>query len=282
LSPNAPWEYCPSISAYSLLAYFDYKVVEEGKEIVISRDIASDAFRVGPVRDVFTKQIILASGSWNDPGCVNQLLSTISTRHMAGFQNAGYTEPCAQCITEFESGQRQGSRFHLPIPRLFLNGSPRDYIHIKNRYHKVSEVDLPDYQPQGDSPLLPHEIIAIRTALLSRNLVSGLRQYVMLLFHTLLFLRSKSGINFQFSDFLYGLVSINRENEEVLSIGVKIKGKSDETFKALMIWRNDSVPELCLVRHLLLWIHISGIRSSYLFGLQDGANPIKYGTWHNS
>jgi hypothetical protein len=279
LNPNAPIRFCPSMSADSLLSYIDFKVLKCGEPLVVSRDFASDHSRIGPVFDYFTQRPMLASGSWSDPGCVNQLLSAISNLHLARYQNGPYTEPCADCITEYEAGNRSGCRFHVPNPCLFRKGSPRDFCHVKNRYTKATGTDLPDYQAQGNSPLLPHEIIDIRNFLLSRNSVNSLRMYVMLLFHTVLFLRAKSGVNFQFSDFLYGLVSVNRENDEVKSIGVKIKGKSDDSYKPMMIWRNDGVPELCLVRHLLLWIHISGNESGYLFCGTNG-NPVQYGAFN--
>eukprot|EP00474_Spongospora_subterranea_P008108 CRZ08566.1 hypothetical protein [Spongospora subterranea] len=78
----------------------------------------------------------------------------------------------------------------------------------------------------------------------------------MVLFHVQLFLRAKEGCEFELADFVPGLTTINRDSGGVLALGIKINGKSDDSFKLMMIWRNDQVPELYLVRHLLAWIHL--------------------------
>jgi integrase len=46
---------------------------------------------------------------------------------------------------------------------------------------------------------------------------------------------------------------------------VRIQGKSDEEEVILCIWRDDDVPELCLVRALLAWVSLSGYQGGYLF-----------------
>eukprot|EP00474_Spongospora_subterranea_P008091 CRZ08549.1 hypothetical protein [Spongospora subterranea] len=270
-SENAPLEFCPSMSADSLMAYIDFKVLPSGTPLSIFADAASDASRVGPIRDYFTGTAIVSSGAWNDPGACNQLLSAVSNLHVAKNQGGPYQEPCHNCITLYDSGVLSGCRFHASRPQLWRCGSPRELAAVKNRYQRLTKFDLPDYQAQGNSALLPHELVDVRTALLSRNSISAFQEWVMVLFHVQLFLRAKEGCEFQLADFVPGLTTINRDSGEVLALGIKIKGKSDESFKLMMIWRNDQVPELCLVRHLLAWIHLRpSSTGDYLFPNRNG------------
>jgi hypothetical protein len=51
----------------------------------------------------------------------------------------------------------------------------------------------------------------------------------------------------------------------VEALGVRIKGKSDNAFKNLMLWKDDENPELCPILHLLLYVHMIGIKDGHLF-----------------
>ena len=171
--------------------------------------------------------------------------------------------------------------FHPSAPRLWRSGCPRSVESVRNRYSKVTRTDIPDYIPQGNSPILPHELIAIRNALLSQNDRDSIRFWVIIIFHIQLFLRSAEGCSFMFEDFVYSLTSVDPVTKKVAAIGVRIKGKTDESSKLLMIWRNEKVPEFCLVRHLLAWIHILGKDSGYLFPDPSGDSHVDYNTFNH-
>ena len=54
-----------------------------------------------------------------------------------------------------------------------------------------------------------------------------------------------------------------------MSMVFKVKGKSDKKPAHLILWRNDEFPELCPVRHLLVYVKISGFDSGFLFPKQN-------------
>jgi hypothetical protein len=277
---RAPIKFCPSLSADSLIAYIDYKILPAGTPVVISADTAVNHDRIGPALDIFTEQPLVATGSWKCPGAVNQFLSAISTLHVTRDQGGQYCEPCSDCIEDY--AQRHGTcRFHADYPRLWRSGTPRKLRSVKNRYQRVTKTDLKGYVPQGNSPLLPHELIDIRNSLLSTNCVENLRLWVMILFHVQLFLRASEGCFFKFEDFIHGLSSVDSQTGQIVAIGVKIKGKSDDNPHLLMIWRNDQVPELCLIRHLLAWIQISGRKTGFLFPDHTGKDGFDYEFFQN-
>lgn len=275
---HAPTKFCPSLSADSLIAYIDYKVLPVGTPIFISADSASNHERIGPVLDIFSGQPMVSIGTWKCPSAVNQFLSAISTLHVTRNQGSQYCEPCSDCIAEY-ARCRGTCRFHADYPRLWRSGTPRKLRSVKNRYGRVTKIDLKGYVPQGNSPLLPHELIDIRNYLLSRNCVENLRLWVMILFHIQLFLRAAEGCGFEFTDFVQALTSIDSQTRQIVAIGVKVKGKTDENPHLLMVWRNDKVPELCLIRHLLAWIQISGHKSGFLFPDRSGKNAMDYETF---
>ena len=127
---------------------------------------------------------------------------------------------------------------------------------------------------------MPHELMRVRDLLLSRNSLSSFQHWVMILFHIQLFLRSSEGCSMLFDQIVYSLTSLNPETQEVEAIYVKIKGKSDQSFKLMMIWKNNEVPELCLVRHLLAWIQLSKNRTGLLFPDHNG-NMIDYNRFNH-
>jgi hypothetical protein len=46
---------------------------------------------------------------------------------------------------------------------------------------------------------------------------------------------------------------------------MKICGKSDDVPKDLIVWADKEYPEFCPIRHLLLYVKLSGLKSGYLF-----------------
>ena len=93
----------------------------------------------------------------------------------------------------------------------------------------------------------------------------------MILFHVQLFLRAAEGCAFLFEDFIHGLTSVDSQTGQIVAIGVKVKGKSDDNPHILMIWRNEKVPELCLIRHLLAWIQLGSRKTQFLFPDVNGS-----------
>jgi hypothetical protein len=275
LNNRAPLKFCPSLSADSLIAYIDYKILPEGTPIAISADSASNPDRIGPIKDIFTDRPLLATQTWKCPGAVNQFLSALSTLHKSRNQGGQYCEPCDDCIAQYAINQKP-CRFHADYPRLWRCGSPRSLNNVKNRYQRVTKVELAGYVAQGNSPLLPHVLIELRTSLLSKNSIENLRLWVMILFHIQLFLRAAEGCSFRFDHFVQGLTSLNTQTRQIVALGIQVFGKSDDNPELLMIWRNDKVPEICLIRHLLVWIHLSKNTSGFLFPDHTGRSCIDY------
>ena len=66
-------------------------------------------------------------------------------------------------------------------------------------------------------------------------------------------------------------------------IAVRIKGKSDKKAVVLCIWRDNEVPELCLLRHLLAYVHLVNIKEFELLfpNLNKPNEPVPYSTFND-
>ena len=125
----------------------------------------------------------------------------------------------------------------------------------------------------------------------------------MILVGSKLFLRSDELLNLMFSNpenenvinwDLVQVVNVNGSpTGEISAIGFQIKGKTDQVVVNLTLWADKEIPSLCPVRLLLMYLHVSRLKTGYLFpcgrfleesmkGLTDGVamEPISYDVLH--
>jgi hypothetical protein len=148
-------------------------------------------------------------------------------------------------------------------PRLWRKGNPNLCSIVENCL-KSSNAEGSAYVPNGDSPLTPWELQNIRMKLISSNDISDLQLWVMILISCKLFLCSEEICQIKFEDFNGDISCVNSEGT-VSGLALKIQGKSDVVPVTLMLWEVDDIPELCPIRSLLLYIHILGNESGFLF-----------------
>ncbi|CEO98769.1 hypothetical protein PBRA_006883 [Plasmodiophora brassicae] len=130
------------------------------------------------------------------------------------------------------------------------------------------------YLPQGDSALSPFEVARLRRYVFEtggddwRNL----GMYAMFRIGIDLGLRSEELCSIRCDDFLPALTTV-RDDGVVESLGVKVFGK-DQQWRARILFRNDAMPSLCPIRHLLGYIAAFSIKEEYIFR-DDPADPSK-------
>jgi len=86
----------------------------------------------------------------------------------------------------------------------------------------------------------------------------------MILLSCKLFLRKEEVSSIKYSSFNKD-ISLIWNNGNVEALAVEIQGKSDNEIVILQLWRDDINPELCPIKHLLVFVHLSGSNSGYLF-----------------
>ena len=60
------------------------------------------------------------------------------------------------------------------------------------------------------------------------------------------------------------------------ALAVNIKGKCDKNVQTMALWDDKECPELCPSHNLMVWMSVSGIKSSYLFLKRSYLNSIHY------
>ncbi|KAF0710254.1 hypothetical protein AaE_012617, partial [Aphanomyces astaci] len=211
-----------------------------------------------PVLDV-DGQPVLCDGQWKDPQNMIQLSSAVSAAHKAkGMGQVPYEEQCDACYRLFsDKSLVTGCRHHAGRGRLSRTGNARfseDFINCMTRIRKH---DLWLYTPSPESMCNPLELVNIRRYLLAANDLLGWKLWTMMIFHIRLFLRSDEGVDFMCSQFLPPLTSVD-EFGTVTMLAVQISGKTDKKkWIVLSLYRDDQCPELCPVRAVLAWIHLS-------------------------
>ena len=200
---------------------------------------------------------VLCCGEWHDLGNVNQFLSTITAVHRTISQGGTYKEACADCNKSLVTdGTSNGCFNHHGSVLFWRSGNPRD-SNVVNDVYKRCKKNCEHHQITSCYQLLPEEVQQLRRRLLSTNSLVDLQYYCMLLVSTYIFLRCDEICNMQFCHFTSSLSSIESDGK-VQNLVFKVKGKKDNEWKHMILWRTDDVPSLCPVRHLLLFVYLQG------------------------
>ncbi|KDO17851.1 hypothetical protein SPRG_16639 [Saprolegnia parasitica CBS 223.65] len=192
---------------------------------------------------------LVAGGGWTDPGNIDQLLSAITYRHKQLSQDGEYVDLCDLCLQ------------------------------LVTAYKRKTETR--EYSPQGDSALTPMELCKIHAHLFSFEKAGGVEQFqlwTMLLLGVSQFLRSQELCTLTIDSFVPSLSKVTPQGT-VLYTAIHIRGKTNDFTQ--MVWRNDKMPQLCPLRHLLAWISLTGIKEGHVFRSAQGVDaPMPYTTFN--
>jgi hypothetical protein len=249
----------------SIVLYMRWRTGKEGTLLVHANGDPVLGLDGGQIRCV---------GTWLAPVNVEQCRSAITCAHEARDQSGPYSVPCDNCIAADLQGIYHGCRFHRGESRLWSKGNPKNSSTFKNYLREYLDSTsgnyylMQGYIARGDTPLLPDQLLTLRTVLLSSNKVWEFQFYTMLLISCRLFLRESEVANMQFSDINPDITTV-KQGGRVEGISIRIKGKSDQHPVTLTMWNDDDFPQFCPVRHLLAWIAISKITDGYFFPTKE-------------
>jgi hypothetical protein len=126
-----------------------------------------------------------------------------------------------------------------------------------------------DYEEQGSTQLLPADMRQLRVSLVQvkNHDVIKLQTWVIAIVSTLLFLRFDEFCTMSGDDFVIPCSEIRKEAIEHLV--VKVCGKTDVKNVFLKLVADHEYPELCPVRHLLVYLHLIGWKGGFLFPSEE-------------
>lgn len=251
LLEKPPEPFCPAMNPLTICHYIHFKRWPKDTPL---RNIITNEL----VLDIFGNSIV-CQGKWKDPKNVDQLISAIGAIHAAKGHRECFFDSCKDCIDD----GNLGCRFHRGNPLFWKKGNPKNCDLLENIINKNSK-DGSSYVSHGDSPITPWELIDIREHLINSNNLYDLQIITMILVSVKLFLREDEVSSLRIESFIQDLFVVTPEGY-IEGLAVSVQGKSDQKPVTLMLWADNDIPNLCPIRHLLVYLYESKICSGFIF-----------------
>lgn len=247
-----------SIVAESVALYIIYKTKKSTEKLTKLHN------KTIMMKDVFGQEI-MCRGDWNYTGNADQFLNAITNIQRSIKQSkAEYTDKCQHCINAWQSNSNStGCRYHIGELKLYRRGNPR-YSDVVTKALSIAKEETQDHRSRKCAQLLPSEVETLRKFLFSTNKIADYQLYVMMLLGIHMFLRFDEVAYFSFTQFLPEFTVV-RSDGYVEKMLFKVKGKADKHYVYLSLKRNDEFAQLCPVRHLLFYLHVTGIKEGFIF-----------------
>ena len=243
-----PPENCISMKVESLLQFVDYKF---GKKDTQLTDMCGR-----PVQSVdVSKNPLMCTETWHAPKKINQFCAAVKILHLAMGHRDPYREACRECRALPVEHQFKGCRSHGGNPRIMRQGNPIDSGFFDDKKKDIKTL-LKDYKSKGCSQLLPSYVRRMRERLISSNNLIDFQTYVIILVAIKLFLRQDEFGDIKIDRFVPELFVVKEGG--VIGLLVKVFGKCDDDWVHLYLWLDEDYPELCAVRHLLVYLFLIG------------------------
>ena len=247
-------ENAPSIQMETVEAFLRFKRKKAGTPLM-------DSNNQQPIKDIFNAPL-QCEGGWKAPKNADIYKAAITDLHKAHGERDGYRDACDDCRGLPTSRRHRGCERHSGEPQIHRSGDPTNHETFENTMTQLKKDDH-DYEECGSSQLLPSDLRLLRARLLSSNCIIGLQTYVIILVAIWIFLRHDEFHDIEMDQFQMDMHEVFEDKVEALVL--KVFGKADKTWVTLKLWFNHEYPELCPVRHLLVYLYLTGIKSGYLF-----------------
>jgi len=245
----------PSMNVSSLSAFLRYKKMARGTVLTATDDSQPLTYRL-------TGNTIECTGRWKANKKMKQFGAAVSRLHRAHGLTGDYDDVCERCTAiDSEGSNAGGCRYHRARPKLIRRGNPtrsEDFVNIRDALVDGS------YTEQGCDALNPKDIRHIRSYLLAQNSIYFMGVYTAILVAVCLFLRSDEMLPLSVADF-FPSCFVRTPDGKIRALCLRIWGKKEKGWRYYWLWVDDEYPDLCPVRHLLIFVHLSGIQEGFLF-----------------
>ena len=244
------------MSAEHLCLFLDFKRGVHGEPLLDHNDL--------PIMDVEGNPVF-CDGGWNAPTIAEHLQAAVRNLHKARGHTGSYTEACPNCVEKIENSEdHMGCHMHYGIPRLSRTGNPTLSVEFKNAIKKWAKAGA-NYEVRGCAHMLPSQVRMLHNFLvLGNGTLKGLQTYVCMLLGIKCFLRYEEFSSMKIDSFCEKM-SIVDASGLVQALVIRICGKSDVRDVYMYIWADHQHPEFCPVRHLMVYLYLTGIKSGFLF-----------------
>jgi len=208
------------------------------------------------IKDIYGTTVI-TEGHWKNPNQANGYSAAINALHKANDHDGHYYDVCQNCC----DGTCQAFP-HQSLPRTFRSGNPTTHQIFANSMRQRKK-DGANYREEGVTQLLPIDLRDLRSRLLSSQSIVDLQTWTIIIVSSCLLLRHDEFHSLCVDSFDQGLSCI-LENR-LVSLAVKIQGKTDQQEVLLRLFADDDNPDLCPVRALSVYCYLIGIKDGYIF-----------------
>lgn len=246
----------------TIAEYFQYCCEPAGTKLLeYGNDICS--------KEDDNKVPIYCTGRWRAPGNLAKCKTAIETIHEKyDLLDDRYKDACNRCIainmdkTHNFTGCHDHTNGALLRPKGNAMKSPIATEAYDRYFQKLSS----EWEVTGNVQLLPDEIRKLQQHLCSDKDIRNLQVYTMILILIKCFLREDEVISIKLDHFDKDFCMVNN-GYRVESLCLKVRGKSERERNPvyLLLYRDDEFPEMCPVRHLLVYMACMGHSSGYLF-----------------
>jgi hypothetical protein len=230
--------------------------------------------------------VMYGCGAWSSPGCIKKSATAFGLLHDShnNLKDAFYEEclVCQRANPGFDISNAvvdmkalKSCQDHIGRPILKPCGHAMKDKAVMDEQTNLKQELRATHEPRGNGQLSPSQVRAIRRELLKEchkgavAAISGQQLYLMILLGVLTFGRADDTCAIRLNDFPKGHASVAHSPFLVRHVSVYVKGKGKSKYTLLRLFRDDICPEFCPVRHLLAYLHVTGIEGndddSYLF-----------------
>ncbi|GKY98076.1 hypothetical protein MPSEU_000765500 [Mayamaea pseudoterrestris] len=216
------------------------------------------------LRDANFNEPIRCNGGWKSNHSMKAFASAIVWLHMSiGYEaQDSFKEKCVDCLNLFRVDQNShGCNEHFGNRQIKRIGQPTHCFKFANGKKQLLDKD---YEVHGSCAIAPWQLRKLGALLVYEGLV-GLSVWVAVLIAINLYLRADDELltismeSFEASSFHV------EANGRINGVCLKIRGKTDSRGQYFHLWADHEYPDICPVRHLLLLVHLLGLKKGWLF-----------------
>jgi len=247
----------PPVKVGTAIAFMKYMVLRKGEPV---KDHQTNL----PI--VVRGQTLLAVGTWTGVSSIGILRSALGQLHRF-YPNLRdqYHSACPQCSAIPPLGLKKGEHCgkHQGRSHPSASGCITTSLDFKNHLKMLDEYVKTNYDSGSSAAFLPSHLRSLRSHLMSKNNLESLMHWTIIMLGTRLFLRVQEVLELQIESFQPEWFLI--DGKRVISLCVKIKGKTDKQDKYFQVYDDPEFPELSPVRPLLLFIAASKRTGGFIF-----------------
>jgi hypothetical protein len=284
LLPHPP-PHSPAIDLQEIAAYVLFKYLPDG-------ELRHSSFLNGSICLTDTCGVnIHCIGTCRNYQSFDVFFAAIRQIHKCNGHGGDFSDICPQCATLYNNAQQELEHLteqqqplmslkcqHCTRPSYYRMGNPCSDENQQNlRRWLQKESSNRGYQVTPTDSLLPSDLFDIHDQVQRGGFSNtDLEFYTLTLCGIYVYARFDTFHDIEYNDLdspeCRNLFNVSSTMLECLAI--KVKGKNDPNWLFYQIFFNDEQPKVCFLRHLLVWLHVSGISNGSLFpDVRDLDNP---------